>query len=75
MSCGAALLNGHNMGSEEAYNFVFKGEYIRPPVSPRVHPISLGKVYVVIFFYPSNHTSLFSINLAVSKNRINKYAP
>lgn len=26
-STGLPMLNGHNMGSEEAYNFVFKGEY------------------------------------------------
>lgn len=24
----AATLNGQNMGSDEAYNFVFKGEYM-----------------------------------------------
>lgn len=27
-SAGPPTVNGHNMGSEEAYNFVFKGEYI-----------------------------------------------
>lgn len=27
-TCGAATLNGQNMGSDEAYNFVFKGEYM-----------------------------------------------
>lgn len=28
VNCGVATLNGHNMGSDEAYNFVFKGEYM-----------------------------------------------
>lgn len=28
VNCGAAALNGQNMGSDEAYNFVFKGEYM-----------------------------------------------
>lgn len=28
VNCGAATLNGQNMGSDEAYNFVFKGEYV-----------------------------------------------
>lgn len=28
VNCGAATLNGQTMGSDEAYNFVFKGEYM-----------------------------------------------
>lgn len=62
---GAATLNGQNMGSDEAYNFVFKGEC---PLSCLLDPIPscVFKVFEKgLLCCPSNYTSLFTSNLPI----------
>lgn len=74
-SAGPPTVNGHNMGSEEAYNFVFKGEYIITCQAFDCSPSDFKRCFVfvfslflVMFVYPSNHTSLFGISSTVPKH-------